>query len=231
MVVDFAGDEMRKYSILGISLTDHSAREGVRIAEGFLNSGVLNTAACLTSQALAQVAQDEERKLLLEATDLTFCAEPDILEAADLAGAGRVREIEHQIFLRLLLRRLARRQDSVYLLGGTVEQAEALREALVTEQEDLHLVGCSGYEEFDSRPERLMNALNESAPRVILSRMTWPEDLDLMHEGRRYLNAEMWLALSEKSFPGKPRQSVLETIRKKIFRKKVNEYNEEKAAR
>ena len=102
MVVDFAGDEMRKYSILGISLTDHSAREGVRIAEGFLNSGVL-----------AQVAQDEERKLLLEATDLTFCAEPDILEAADLAGAGRVREIEHQIFLRLLLRRLARRQDSI----------------------------------------------------------------------------------------------------------------------
>ena len=74
-----------------------------------------------------------------------------------------------------------------------------------------------------------MNALNEAAPGVIFSRMTWPVDLELMHEGRRFLNAELWLALPEKRFPGEKLENVLGRIRRMIFRKKVNDYNQEKA--
>lgn len=222
---------MRRYSILGVSLSDHSAREAVRLAESYLHSGVLNTAACLTVQTLAQASQDERQKTLLEATDLTFCAETGILEAAGIAGAGRVREVADQIFLRLFLRRLAKRQDRVFLLGGTTGEAEALMEALVLEQDGLNIIGCRSYEEFDSSPERLMNALNGAAPQVILSRMAWPTDLELMHDGRRYLNAELWMLLSEEPFFGKTRQTVFETIRKKLFQRKVNEYNEEQTAR
>ena len=76
-----------------------------------------------------------------------------------------------------------------------------------------------------------MNAINETAPRVILSRMDWPVDLKLMHEGRRYLNAELWMALSEKSLSHRSKQTFLEGIWKKLFQKKVNEYNEEQAVR
>lgn len=222
---------MKRYSILGVSLFDHAARESIRLTETFLNSGVLNTAVSLTSQMLSQAAQDEELKTLLETTDLTFCAEKDILEAAGIAAAGRAREIENQIYLRLFLRRLAKRQDRVYLLGGDTRQAEALLEMLVTEQGGLNIIACRSYEEYDSQPERLMNAINEMAPRVILSRMDWPADLKLMHEGRRYLNAELWMALSEKSLSHRSKQTFLEGIWKKLFQKKVNEYNEEQAVR
>lgn len=222
---------MKRYSILGVSLFDHAARESIRLTETFLNSGVLNTAVSLTSQMLSQAAQDEELKTLLETTDLTFCAEKDILEAAGIAAAGRVREIENQIYLRLFLRRLAKQQDRVYLLGGDTRQAETLLEMLVTEQGGLNIIACRSYEEYDSQPERLMNAINETAPRVILSRMDWPVDLKLMHEGRRYLNAELWMALSEKSLSHRSKQTFLEGIWKKLFQKKVNEYNEEQAVR
>lgn len=222
---------MKRYSILGVSLFDHAARESIRLTETFLNSGVLNTAVSLTSQMLSQAAQDEELKTLLETTDLTFCAEKDILEAAGIAAAGRAREIENQIYLRLFLRRLAKRQDRVYLLGGDTRQAEALLEMLVTEQGGLNIIACRSYEEYDSQPERLMNAINEMAPRVILSRMDWPADLKQMHEGRRYLNAELWMALSEKSLSHRSKQTFLEGIWKKLFQKKVNEYNEEQAVR
>lgn len=222
---------MKRYSILGVSLFDHAARESIRLTETFLNSGVLNTAVSLTSQMLSQAAQDEELKTLLETTDLTFCAEKDILEAAGIAAAGRVREIENQIYLRLFLRRLAKQQDRVYLLGGDTRQAETLLEMLVTEQGGLNIIACRSYEEYDSQPERLMNAINETAPRVILSRMDWPADLKLMHEGRRYLNAELWMALSEKSLSHRSKQTFLEGIWKKLFQKKVNEYNEEQAVR
>lgn len=210
-------------------MVDFSAREGLRKADRFLRSGALNTASYITAQSIAQASKDAEVKQLLEATDMVFCVEPDILEAAGIAGAGRVREIQERVFLREFLRRLARQQESIYLLGDTQAQAQGLREMLQDQQENLLIVGCRGYDEFDGQQERLMNALNEAVPKVIFSRMTWPVDLKLMHSGRKFLNAELWVALPEKKLQGKNRVTFLNTIRKRIFQKKVIEYNQEKA--
>lgn len=222
---------MRRYSILGISLVDFSARDGLRKADRFLRSGALNTVSYITAQALAQASKDSRLKLLLEGTDLVFCVEPDILEAAGIASAGRVREIQERVFLKEFLRRLARQQEEVFILGDTAIQAAELMEMLQEQQEGLSFVGCRGYDEFEEQQERLMNALNEAAPKVIFSRMTWPADLELMHEGRKFLNAELWVALPEKKLPGKTKRTFFTGIRKRIFQKKVNEYNQEKAAR
>lgn len=221
---------MRRFSILGVSLVDYTARESLRLADGYRRNGALNTATYLTAQTLATASKDERVKALVEDTDMTLCVEPDILEAAGIANAGRVREIEERVFLKEFLKRLSRQQDSIYVLGDTQQQAYALREMLLGQQENLNIVGCSGHDEFNSQQDRLMNALNAAAPKVILSRMTWPVDLELMHEGRKFLNAELWLALPERKLPGKSRQTMVDRIRKKLFQKKVNEYNEEKAA-
>lgn len=220
---------MKRFSILGISLADFTAREGLRKADRYLRNGALNTATYLTAQTLAQAARDDRMKELLENTDLILCVEPDILEAAGIANAGRIREIEDRVFLKEFLRRLDRQQEGVYVLGDTGQQAAALREMLLDQQESLNIVGCRGYDEFEGQPEPLMNALNEAAPDVIFSRMTWPVDLELMHMGRKFLNAELWIALPEKKLPGKNRSTVIYQIRKKLFQKKVKNYNEEKA--
>lgn len=221
---------MRRFSILGISLADLSAREGLRRTDRYLKSGALNTVTYLTAQTLAQASRDARIKALVEETDLTLCVEPDILEAAGIANASRVNEIEERVFLKEFLKRLARQQVAVYVLADTREQALELKGMLLGQQAALNIADSRGFEEFDAQPERLMNALNEAAPGVIFSRMTWPVDLELMHEGRRFLNAELWVALPEKKLPGKGRQTVFYRIRKKLFQKKVNEYNEEKAA-
>ena len=91
------------------------------------------------------------------------------------------------------------------------------------------IVDVRGYEEFEYQPQRLMNALNEAAPKVIFSRMTYPLDLELMHSGRKFLNAELWVALPETKLKEKVRTTFWRKVRKKIFQKKVNEYNLEKA--
>lgn len=220
---------MRRFSILGISLADVTAREGLRQADRYLRNGALNTVTYLTAQTLAQAAQNEKIKELLEDTDLTLCVEPDILEAAGIANAGRIHEIEDRIFLKEFLRRLDRQQEGIYVLGDTGQQAAALGEMLLNQQETLNIVGSKGFDEFEGQPERLMNELNETAPDVIFSRMTWPVDLELMHMGRKFLNAELWVALPEKKLPGKKRSTVVYQIKKKLFQKKVKEYNEEKA--
>lgn len=220
---------MKRYSILGVSLEDFSAREGLRKADRFLRSGALNTAAYITAQTVAMASKDEEIKQLLEKTDLVFCMEPDILEAAGIAGAGRVREIEERVFLREFLRRMGRLSEEIFILGDTKEEAEQLRDMLLEQQDNLHIVDCRGYDEFDNQQDRLMNAINVAAPKVIFSRMTWPEDLRLMHIGRKFLSAELWIAIAEKKMPGKRKATFLDSIRKRIFQKKVNEYNQEKA--
>ena len=222
---------MKKYSILGISLSDFPVKEAVGRIDGYLRGGALRTAAVLTAHMLELAAGDEDGRALLEKTDLTVCMEPDILEAAGIAGESHVKEIEDNAFWTEFLKHLARQKSGIYLLADASGQAEDLLEMLVLAQDDLNIIECRGYEEFDLQPERLINAINEMAPDVVLSRMGWPADLKLMHESQRLLNARLWMALPDREITGKPRTGVLSEIRRKIFRKKVNEYNEEKAAR
>ena len=74
----------------------------------------------------------------------------------------------------------------------------------------------------------MMNSINEIAPDVIFSRMTWPLDLELMNSGKKFLNAELWMALPDLKMPGRVKHNVFSGIRKKIFWKKVKNYNQEK---
>lgn len=216
---------MKRYSILGISLRDYTAREALRLIDRFLGGGAMNTVTCITAQKLAEAAKQEAVKELVENTDLTICVESDILEAAGIASTGRVKEIEDRIVLRECLRKVGRSGGSVYLLGETQEDALALEEMVWHMNEDIRIAGCAGYEAFDYQPERLMNALNEAAPQIIFSRMPWPGDLELMHQGRKFLNAQLWFALPEKELPDVTKTSFLKNIRKLLFQKKVNEYN------
>ncbi len=220
---------MKKFSILGISLTDLSAREGLKRVDRYLRNGVLNTVTYLTAQVLAEAAKDEQIRELVENTDMTLCVEPDILEAAGIANAGRIYEIQERIFLKELLRRLAKQQVAVFVLADTKPRAQALLGMLLEQQENLNIVDCRGYDEFEEQRERLMNTLNEAAPGVIFSGMTWSVDLELMHAGRKLLNAELWVALPEKEMPRQGRLGVLRQIKKRLFQKKVDRYREEEA--
>lgn len=218
---------MKKYSILGISLVDYTARGALRKTDQFMQKGALSTVTYITADILAAAAKDEIRKKLLEQTDMTLCVEPDVLEAAGAANVSRIREIEERTFLKDFLKKLARMGTSVYLLADDKESADVFGQLLTGVQEDLKITGCRGYTEFDCQPEKLMNDLNDVAPGVIISRMTWPVDLELMHQGKKFLNAELWIALPEKKLPGEAGRTLIEKIRKKIFTRKVNEYNED----
>lgn len=192
-----------------------------------MQTGALNTTSYVNAQLLAAASRDEQVKQYLEEMDLLFCLEPDILEAAGIAVPGRVREIEDRIFLREFLKRLGRQHDKVYLLGGTAKQAAELEEMLLGAQGNLNIVETKSYEEFEYQPERMMNAVNEAAPRVIFSRMPFPQDLELMHSGRKFLNAELWVALPEAKLKERIHPTLWGKVRKRLFQKKVNEYNQD----
>ncbi len=186
---------MQKYTIMGLTLYDHTVREALRNTDRYLKNGALNTVAYLSGAMFAQASKDEKLKSCLEHLDMTVCAEPDILEAAGIAGRNRIREIDEKIYLRDVLRKLARNHSGVYLLADTEEDLESLKEILRGYQGNLNVLDCGVYERFDEHPERLINELNDIAPTAIISRMPWPEDLLLMNDYKTYINAELWLSL------------------------------------
>ena len=119
---------------------------------------------------------------------------------------------------------VADRDPQIPVSGPVVswlKQAEALREMLVLKvQENLNIAGARGYEEFEEQPERLMNELNEAAPKVIFSRMTFPTDLALMHAGRKFLNAELWVALPDTKLKERQKPTFWGNIGKNSSRKR-----------
>ena len=74
---------MRRYSVLGISLMDVSARESLRKAEHFLQTGALNTTSYINAQSLSMASRDEQVKEYLEETD--------VLSGAGYFGGSRNR--------------------------------------------------------------------------------------------------------------------------------------------
>ena len=58
---------MKRYSILGISLRDYTAREALKQIDRFLNGGAMNTVACVTVQNLTETAKQDAVKELIEA--------------------------------------------------------------------------------------------------------------------------------------------------------------------
>lgn len=220
---------MQKYTILGISLCDYGVREALRNTDGFLRSGGLNTVAYISGTVLAQASREEGLKRCVERIDMTISAEPDVLEAVGIAGRNRVREIDEQSYLRELLRKLNRNRNGVYLLAETDGGLEDFKDIITEYQENLYIRGCGAYEDFDRQPERLVNALNDLTPDVVISRMPWPVDFSLTYEYGQYVNARLWISLppgivnpirKASFFAGMSRR-----LKNRLFTKQVNEYN------
>ena len=220
---------MQKFTILGITLYDCTAREALRNTDRFLGSGGLNTAGYISSAQIARASRDEALKESVEQLDMTVCTEPDLLEAAGIAARSRVREIDEKVYLRELLRKLYRTRNSVYLLADTRAELAVLEELLQEYQGNLYIRGRGAYEDFGRQPERLVNELNDVVPDAVLSRMPWPEDINLMKEYGQYVNARFWVSLpygavswmQNPSFPAKLKRK----LHSRLFEKRVQEYN------
>lgn len=211
---------MQKYTILGLHLYDYGVKEALRNTDRYLNTGALNTIAYISGAILAQASKDEKLKDCLENLDMTVCTEPDILEAAGIAGRNRVHEIDEKVYLRSLLRKLERSRKGVYLLSDTRENLDILREIVLEYQGNLNIRGCGAYEEFGEQPERLINELNDIVPDVIISRMPCPGDFVLMNDYRTYINAELWISLPYGTVAWVQNPSVMAKLKRKLNYKK-----------
>ncbi|MBO5094863.1 MAG: WecB/TagA/CpsF family glycosyltransferase [Lachnospiraceae bacterium] len=229
---------MRKINILGLNLQDYTLREKMRLAEGYLRGGALNTIACVSAKMLMRAGEDTQQKEWLEAMDVIVYCDKDILDAAGITAHNRLREVENNSFLKEFCKKIAREKRTVYLLADSNETMELLENGLLQLQESVRVapVGRSilRNEETESSTDTVVNEINDKAPNVILSLMEYPKQEAFVFCNKNRINADLWLGLQKENLllyeDYKGIRALMKGLQRKIFQRKVHQYeNQEKA--
>lgn len=222
---------MNKIELLGITLTDYTYRDAVGYAEKSLQSGALNTIMSVTMKMLLAAGEDEKQKEWLESIDLPVCCEVEIFKAASLLSHARMKEVEDNAFIWEFLRRVARQKKTVFLVAETEEALEAYEKELLEYQPMLQIVGGFVLEE-DASADKLVNEINDKVPCVVLSKISFPRQLQIMYEYKMAMNAEVWFGMLSDGSDMKARTSGFarwkEWVAKKAFWHRVSSYENEK---
>ena len=224
---------MRKINLLGIQLMDYTTREALKITNQYLSNGALNTISFVSTQILVEAGEHPEQKTWIEDVDLSICDEPDILHASGNATRNRLKEIEVGEFTKEFIYRLARNRKKIYLLTDSEKRMEQLKTELLAIRDDLLIVGQRIQPELAKGIEALANDINDVVPNVSISRFPYPIQEQMMYENRKMLNADIWIALPEHKLVHTGKRSryakILMLFYKKMFKKKLSQYNNEKA--
>ncbi len=226
---------MKEISILGLNLRDHTLRETMRLIDGYLRDGVLNTVECVSAQTLMQAGEDEEQRAWLEAMDLIVFCDTDIVRAAGITARSRFKEIENHYVLREFLKKLAREKYRVYLLSDTQESMAALEEGLDKLPEAVQISGRNVLlEEGTADDDRIINEINDKTPDVVLTLFDYPAAERFLYQNKRKINADVWFNLQKDSLipveEEKGWNALLKKVQRKLFQHKVHQYESQEKA-
>lgn len=221
---------MQKINLLGMDLTDYSLRESIGITDRFLGSGSLNTILFISARMLVGAGISDEQKEWIEDTDLIIWSDAEIIKQAGIKAKDRIHEVENQGYIRELLKRLGRGKKSVYLLAESEEELAKLKADLLHLRGDLNIVGGGTVGYAQEAWENEANRINMIAPAAIISRMEFAWQEKLMAEMKRFLNADVWVALNHQMTLRDDRKFSLRKIWNKwyhlLFQKQLESYSQ-----
>lgn len=223
---------MKELNILGVSIREYSLKESLALTDIYLKNGAMNTVLFVSVKMLLAAGKNPELKEWIETMDMTVCAEPDILRAADMATMSRMREIENSAYLKEVVRRLFKTKKSVYLLTEKEEDITELKEQLRQVGPALKIVAENNLEAVDENIENLVNHMNDVAADVIISMIPFPKQEMIIAQNKNFINSEVWFALlmPEESYKGKGNTNFwsrfIQSLHFSKFKKKVENYKE-----
>ncbi len=223
---------MRKITVLGVNLKDYSVREAMRRINLYLNNGICNTVDFVTRDTLLLASNDDTVKNDLEAMDLLAVTSNDILEAAGYHSRARKKEIESNLFLKGLLRKLAKEGRPVFLISETLEKLENLTASLHGFFGELKIVSSVAGSETVGGDDFIVNELNSSMPDVVIVNLDTPEAEHFIMENKMKINAQLVIVLRDNTLKvdsdGYVKTGGIgEFLLRKIFRRAAHNYDKD----
>lgn len=218
---------MQKIDLFGMELVDHSLKESLWITDSFLKSGAPSTILFVSAKMLVGADGSDTQKEWIKAADLIVWSDAKVLQQAGIVSKNRIREVENQEYIKEVLKKLGKRKKTIYLLAQSEEQLEKLREDLLHLRNDLLIVG-ERVVDVDESVESLVNEINSKTPTAVISRLPYLEQEKLMVETKKYLCAEVWMALNYQMILNEDRPAALKKLLNNwyhfVFQKLIKKY-------
>lgn len=220
---------MQRINILGMSLTDYSLKEAIGITDRFLGSGSLNTILFISAKILVGAGISPEQQAQIMAADLIVWSDAEIVRRAGITAKERIHEVENQDYLKEVLKRLGKGKKPLYLIADSEEELERLEYDLKGAREDLNIVGKGIVRDVQADWDDEANRINMLAPVAVISRMYFEKQAELVERMKKFLNADIWLALDHEMLPTDRRVPFIRKLLGKwyhhLFQKLLAEYH------
>lgn len=188
---------IKKIEILGMNLDNYTVREAMLQVEVYLNNATMNTIENISMEMLVKAQNDEVLKECIEQLDLAIISEKEILKAAGVVSAQRMRETVDNEFVRGFMKRIERNNRTAYLLGNTSMQIQKLQEFLAQNYPKLKVSGAYALEDCTGDFDNIINEINIAEPDVIFSVLPTPQQEYFLKDNVGKFNAKIWYGLGE----------------------------------
>lgn len=209
---------IKKIEILGMELDNYTVREAMLQIEVYLNNEVMNTLETVSMEMLMKAQNDGVLKECIESLDLAIIGEKEILKAAGVISAQRIRETEENEFFKEFMKRIVRNKKTTYLLGDTKIKIEELQVFLTENYPKLNISGSYALEECTGDSDNIINEINIAEPDVIFSVLNTPEQEYFLKDNAGKLNAKIWYGLGQ-NYARKKGVSEVADFAKKLIHK------------
>lgn len=224
---------MRKTEVLGISVSDFTIRESMRMVDSFFKDGKVSTIAVITMKGLLVAQEDEAIKEWMSNIDLAVPSDVEILRAGNIAFHSRIKDVENDVFVTEFLKKIIRQKKTVYLLSDNETNLQRLREELLSYEGNLTIIGSFCMDSTEYGGDYIANEINMAFADVLISNLESPGRESFFAENHMKLNVAIWMMVrADANLYGKEKGFFLKVhdwVVKQLFSIRLNKYQVEKS--
>ncbi len=184
-----------KMNVLNVQLDSCTAKDAMKIITEYLQTESVNTVELVTVNTLMRASQLEGMKEELEQLDLVLAGDAAILDVAKITDERLVQEAKNQTLMKMVLRYFHKNHQKIFILAGSAEEGQEIRQYLQDEYGGIEVVGCEIVPEDESRDDQVTNSINGVESCCVLASMESPGQEQFIHRCREQINTRLWLGI------------------------------------
>ena len=178
-------------TLFGIRIDRLDLRGFMNSIDEFLNSGQRFQVMYVNIHCMNTAWNDLEYKQIINSADLVYCDGAGVVMGSRILGFNLSQRMTGADWIWNLCELCAKRDYSIYLLGGEARVAENARDKLISKFPKLKIVGTHhGYFEEDYNRD-LIDKINSTQPDILLAGMGTPRQEKWINENFNRLNAKI----------------------------------------
>lgn len=220
----------KRINIFDVEIDGFTAKAAMKAAVEYMQSESINTIEIVTLDMLMQGQDSPEWKEETKEIDLVLPGEKEILEAAEILDKSLLKDVTNKMFLKMFLRYLQRNRKRIFLVAGSEQELEKLREALEKYNKGIIVVGTGILDVEGKSKEEVINEVNGAETDCIFSVLPSPLQEDFIVNNSALLNARVWLGCGQtlvRNYGERQTGRVRRFFIKKIFRYRVEKEKKE----